>query len=220
MKRIVMMMCSAIVALLFATGIHAQNRTSTLTRSEQFILDSMRMELDKAAIETKYDMYCDSLQQELDNKSIASNTTEEVVQLMVPISFFLFVILIVWICCHISYRKQRDRYRIIEKAIENGQEIPEGLFDEPKKGRKQWTATLRQAIVFIAIGIGLAIFGETIGVEEITSIATIPGIIGLGYLVVTFIERREQLRIEGHENSTKDTPDESRTTSAAINDEE
>ena len=220
MKRIVMMMCSAIVALLFATGIHAQNRTSTLTRSEQFILDSMRMELDKAAIETKYDMYCDSLQQELDNKSIASNTTEEVVQLMVPISFFLFVILIVWICCYISYRKQRDRYRIIEKAIENGQEIPEGLFDEPKKSRKQWTSTLRQAIVFIAIGIGLAIFGETIGVEEITSIATIPGIIGLGYLVVTFIERREQLRIEGHENSTKETLDESRTTSAAINDEE
>ena len=220
MKRIVMMMCSAIVALLFATGIHAQNRPSNLTRSEQFILDSMRMELDKAAIETKYDMYCDSLQQELDNKSIASNTTEEVVQLMVPISFFLFVILIVWISCHISYRKQRDRYRLIEKAIENGQSIPEGILDEPKKGHKQWTSTLRQAIVFIAIGTGLAIFGETIGVEEIVSIATIPGIIGLGYLVVTFIERREQKRIEEQKNNTKASLEELQTVTPTTTDKE
>lgn len=220
MKRIVMIMCSALVALLFATSIYAQSHASALTRSEQFILDSMRMELDKAAIETRYDMYCDSLQQELDNKSIAGNTVEEVVQLMIPVSFFLFVILIVWICCHISYRKQRDRYRIIEKAIENGQGIPEGLFDEPKKGKKQWTTTLRQAIVFIAIGTGLAILGETIDVEEIVSIATIPGIIGLGYIVVTFIERREQRRIEEQENSSKDTLAESQTSSGGIIEEE
>ena len=192
MKRIVTMMCSAIVALIFATNIFAANHPSTLSRSEQFILDSMHMELEKAAIETKYDMYCDSLQQELDNKSIANNTAEEIVQLMVPVSFFIFVILIVWICCHISYRKQRDRYRIIEKAIENGQGIPEGLFDEPKKAKKRWTNTLRQAVIYIAIGIGVAIFGETIDEETITAIATIPGMLGVGYLLIAFIEHREE----------------------------
>lgn len=205
MKRIVTMMCSAIVALIFATNIFAANHPSTLSRSEQFILDSMHMELEKAAIETKYDMYCDSLQQELDNKSIANNTAEEIVQLMVPVSFFIFVILIVWICCHISYRKQRDRYRIIEKAIENGQGIPEGLFDEPKKAKKRWTNTLRQAIIFISFGIGLAIFGETVGVEEITAIATIPGIIGAGYLLISFIERKEEGKEEEKEHDKCET---------------
>lgn len=200
MKRIVMMMCSALVALLFATSIYAQSHASTLARSEQFILDSMRMELDKAAIETKYDMYCDSLQQELDTASITGDTTEEMIQLFVPISFFAFIILIVWITTWMSYRKQRNRYNIIEKAIENGQSIPEGLFDEPKKAKKRWTNTLRQAVIFLSIGIGIAIFGKTIDEETITAIASIPGIIGAGYMVISFIERKEGKEENKEEN--------------------
>ena len=201
MKRIVMMMCSALAALLFATSIYAQSHASTLARSEQFILDSMRMELDKAAIETKYDMYCDSLQQELDTASITGDTTEEMIQLFIPISFFAFIILIVWITTWMSYRKQRNRYSIIEKAIENGQSIPEGLFDEPKKAKKRWTNTLRQAVIFMSIGIGIAIFGETIGEETITAIASIPGIIGAGYLMISFIERKEEGKEENKEEN-------------------
>ena len=93
MKRIVMMMCSAIAALLLATNLFAQSHPSTNNRSEQFILDSMRMELDLASIETRHEMYDDSLQHQLDAQSINSDTIEEVSQLMIPISFFAFIIL-------------------------------------------------------------------------------------------------------------------------------
>ena len=196
-----MMMCSAIVALIFATNIIAASHPSTAARSEQFILDSMRMDVEKAAIEVQYDMYNDSLQHQLDAQSISSDTVEEVTQLFIPISFFAFIILIIWIINHISYRKQRDRYHIIEKAIDNGQAIPEGLFDEPKKGKKHWTNTLRQAIIFLAIGIGVAIFGETIDEEEITAIAVIPGIIGAGYLLIAFIDRHEERNKDIKENN-------------------
>lgn len=205
MKRIVMMMCSAIVALIFATNIIAASHPSTAARSEQFILDSMRMDVEKAAIEVQYDMYNDSLQHQLDAKSISSNTVEDIAELSIPFTFFAFIILIVWITTWMSYRKQRDRYHIIEKAIDNGQAIPEGLFDEPKKAKKRWTNTLRQAIIFIAIGIGLAIFGNTISEETITAIAVIPGIIGAGYLLIAFIERHEERKEdtkEHNENST------------------
>lgn len=205
MKRIVMMMCSAIVALIFATNIIAASHPSTAARSEQFILDSMRMDVEKAAIEVQYDMYNDSLQHQLDAKSNSSSTAEEITQLFIPISFFAFIILIIWIINHISYRKQRDRYHIIEKAIDNGQAIPEGLFDEPKKAKKRWTNTLRQAIIFIATGIGLAIFGETIDAEEITAIAVIPGIIGAGYLLIAFIERHEERKEDTKEHNEDST---------------
>ena len=205
MKRTVIMMCSAMIALLFATNIFAANHPSAPDRSEQFILDSMRMDVEKAAIEVQYDMYNDSLQHQLDAKSISSNTTEEITQLFIPISFFAFIILIVWITTWISYRKQRDRYHIIEKAIDNGQAIPEGLFDEPKKAQKRWTNTLRQAIIFIATGIGLAIFGNTIGEETITAIAVIPGIIGAGYLLIAFIERHEERKEDTKEHNEDST---------------
>ena len=205
MKRIVMMMCSVIAALLLATNLFAQSHPSTNNRSEQFILDSMRMELDLASIETRHEMYGDSLQHQLDAQSINSDTIEEVTQLFVPISFFGFIILIIWIINHISYRKQRDRYHIIEKAIDNGQAIPEGLFDEPKKAKKRWTNTLRQAIIFLAIGIGVAIFGNTIDEETITAIAVIPGVIGAGYLLIALIERHEERNKDTKENNESST---------------
>ncbi len=201
MKRIVMMMCSAIVALIFATNIIAASHPSTAARSEQFILDSMRMDVEKAAIEVQYDMYNDSLQHQLDAKSISSNTVEDIAELSIPFTFFAFILLIVWITTWISYRKQRDRYHIIEKAIDNGQAIPEGLFDEPKKAQKRWTNTLRQAIIFIAIGIGVAIFGKTISVDTITAIATIPGMLGVGYLLIALIERHEERNKDIKENN-------------------
>lgn len=196
-----MMMCSAIVALIFATNTIAASHPSTAARSEQFILDSMRMDVEKAAIEVQFDMYNDSLQHQLDAQSISSNTVEEVTQLFIPVSFFAFIILIIWIINHISYRKHRDRYRIIEKAIDNGHAIPEGLFDEPKKAKRHWTNTLRQAIIFLAIGIGVAIFGETCGEETIIGIAAIPGIIGAGYLLIAFIERHEERNKDIKENN-------------------
>lgn len=205
MKRIVMMMCSAIAALLLATNLFAQSHPSTNNRSEQFILDSMRMELDLASIETRHEMYGDSLQHQLDAQSINSDTIEEVTQLFIPISFFAFIILIIWIINHISYRKQRDRYHIIEKAIDNGQAIPEGLFDEPKKAKKRWTNTLHQAIIFLAIGIGVAIFGNTIDEETITAIAVIPGVIGVGYLLIALIERHEERNKDTKENNESST---------------
>ena len=205
MKRIVMMMCSAIAALLFATNLFAQSHPSTNNRSEQFILDSMRMELDLASIETRHEMYSDSLQHQLDAQSINSDTIEEVSQLFIPFSFFAFIILIIWIINHISYRKQRDRYHIIEKAIDNGQAIPEGLFDEPKKAKKRWTNTLRQAIIFLAIGIGVTIFGNAIDEETITAIAVIPGVIGAGYLLIALIERHEERNKDTKENNESST---------------
>ena len=205
MKRIVMMMCSVIAALLLATNLFAQSHPSTNNRSEQFILDSMRMELDLASIETRHEMYGDSLQHQLDAQSINSDTIEEVTQLFIPISFFAFIILIIWIINHISYRKQRDRYHIIEKAIDNGQAIPEGLFDEPKKAKKRWTNTLHQAIIFLAIGIGVAIFGNAIDEETITAIAVIPGVIGAGYLLIALIERHEERNKDTKENNESST---------------
>ena len=138
-------------------------------------------------------------------KYLTDYTAEDIAELSIPFTFFAFIILIVWITTWISYRKQRDRYHIIEKAIDNGQAIPEGLFDEPKKAQKRWTNTLRQAIIFIAIGIGLAIFGYTIGENVITAIAVIPGIIGAGYLLIAFIERHEERKEDAKEHNEDST---------------
>lgn len=185
MKRIMMMMC---IALLTCTmGLKAQQAPSNN-------MDSLTYAIELSKLEMQYEMYCDSLQHSLDMKAYSNSCMEDIVGISIPVTFFVTIIVIIWLALMYAQRKQRERYRILEKAIDNGQSIPEGLFDEPNKSRHLWINTLRTAIIYLSLGIGLALSGWITNVSVIMAIACIPATIGLGYLCVSLIERREQQR--------------------------
>lgn len=195
MKRIILFLCTALAVLCGTNKMYAQHTPSVNTpRSEQFILDSMRMEVEKKQIDTQYKMYADSMGLVAEIESDKINLEEDKREYLIPVSFFLSIIVIIWLSLNYSRRKKKDRYQIIEKALDKGESLPQSIFDEPQKRQKTWLNTLRSGVVTLCCGLG--VFGLGFFTEEVVfmGLALIPSFIGLGYLLVAFLEHRHEKR--------------------------
>lgn len=69
------------------------------------------------------------------------------------IAVFGMPVLIVLIVSIVNYKNRKAQYRLAEKALENGKDIPEGLFTKTKE-----TDIRSKGIKNIFVGIGLGIF--------------------------------------------------------------
>ena len=204
MRHILMTLFAALLMLAPATKTTAQatNHSTLAARSEQFILDSLQADIERARIDTQYKMHRDSLNIVQIGEQAKFETYEEVVQLSIPLIFFGTIILIVWLSLNASYRKKKEQYRILEIAIERGRELPENFFDEPAKRKQSWLNTLRNGATTLGCGIGIALLGYITEEEIITGIAFIPAFIGLGYLLVAWLQYREEKRHAKQEPAT------------------
>lgn len=196
MKHLLMTLFAALLMLAPATTTTAQatSHSTPTTRSEQFILDSLQADIERARIDTQYKMYRDSLNIVQIGEQAKFDTYEEVAEFSIPLIFFGTIILIVWISLNASYRKKKAQYRILEIAIERGRELPENFFDEPAKKKQSWLNVLRNGATTLGCGIGIALLGYITNVGIITGIAFIPAFIGLGYLLVAWLEYRVEKR--------------------------
>lgn len=207
MKRTTMFMC-LLLAALFTSPMWAQ-KSNTMSRSEQFIIDSLRLDVERANIVAQLEMYSDSLTTvaEMEECRIKySDSWIEATEVVIPLAFFAMIVAIVWICTWLSYRKKHDRYHIIELAIEHGQPVPDALFKESIEQSKSWVSSLRTGLVLVGVGISLIIFGLIIDKNIFTGIASMPILIGIAYIAVAVIERRETLR-KGEVQPTEDGQD-------------
>lgn len=92
-----------------------------------------------------------------------------------------------------SYMHRRQKYRLMEKAIENNYPMPEGVFTSPSlgatrqngTGRANWS-NMRSGIAWCAWGAGIALFFLISGGEELASLGIILLIIGIGRLVIAY----------------------------------
>ena len=130
---------------------------------------------------------------ELESQKIEANSREDmplngfgiVMIVMLP---FLFVITIVTINVRRKNAESKRKYELYMKSLEMGQTIPEHFFDEPQTGK---ASNLKRGIISLMVGIS---FGLYVIIEKDTSLpflmaALIPGFVGLGYLLVHFIEK-------------------------------
>jgi len=84
-------------------------------------------------------------------------------------------------------RRQQRQHEVILKLADKGLPVPQELFAaELKPGRD-----LRLGIITLSAAAGVTGFLYVVGAEEGTGIGLIPLSIGLGYLIVWFIERRQ-----------------------------
>ena len=98
-------------------------------------------------------------------------------------------------------KKVQSRYRVMEKAIESGRELPEGFFDEPESKRPSKFSTLNQGLVCTAVGIGSFIWciGGAYELDEgfgalLVGLAAIFTLIGIGKLILYRVESRKEVR--------------------------
>lgn len=187
MKRVifVIMMFLAVVGVYAAAVPEEQLEASDGLRSEQFYLDSLRLV-------TQERMYADSLNAEFEKQRLMYNqqySFMEDTEIVIPLGFFLMVLGIVIA----SVKNKSNLYKVMEKAIEAGQPVPDGLFSDGKRNAEMSPLrTLRVSFILLGIGIGGLILGLVLSEEVICAVSSAPILIGLGYLVVYYMERKQE----------------------------
>lgn len=191
MKRVifVIMMFWVTIALYAAAVPGEQLEASDGLRSEQFYLDSLRLV-------TQERMYADSLNAEFEKQHLFYSQPSSFMEdskIVIPLGFFLMVLGIVVVSVVTSYKNKSNFYKVMEKAIEVGQPVPEGLFLSGKRNTEMSPSrTLRVSFILLGIGIGGLILGMVIPEVIVCAVSSAPILIGLGYLVVYYMERKQE----------------------------
>lgn len=191
MKRVifVIMMFLAVVGVYAVAVPEEQLEASDGLRSEQFYLDSLRLV-------TQERMYADSLNAEFGKQHLFYSQPSSFMEdssIVIPLGFFLMVLGIVIASVVVSYKNKSNFYKVMEKAIEEGQPVPEGLFLSGKRNTEMSPSrTLRVSFILLGIGIGGLILGMVIPEVIVCAVSSAPILIGLGYLVVYYMERKQE----------------------------
>lgn len=191
MKRVifVIMMFWAAIGLYAAAVPEGKLEASDGLRSEQFYIDSLRLV-------TQERMYADSLNAEFEKQHLFYSQPSSFMEdskIVIPLGFFLMVLGIVVVSVVTSYKNKSNFYKVMEKAIEVGQPVPEGLFLSGKRNTEMSPSrTLRVSFILLGIGIGGLILGMVIPDVIVCAVSSAPILIGLGYLVVYYMERKQE----------------------------
>lgn len=135
---------------------------------------------------------------------------EDILDAIVPVLGitvpFLFAFLIIFFFIYYRNKKQKAHYQVIEKAIEAGRELPDGFFESPRsrQARPDKLVILNQGLVFLGIGLGLAIWSIVMwsinGTEEsgggvgifLLGLAAIFILVGAGKLILYRVSSRPE----------------------------
>ena len=116
--------------------------------------------------------------------------------ILIPISMFAMIGAIVIVPSWLKSRERREMQATLRTAIDKGQPLPAEIIDAMTKNVKVAPTSLsdlRTGVIWLAVGLGIAAFGYMVGYEEadafqpLVGIASIPAIIGLAYIALSFV---------------------------------
>lgn len=116
--------------------------------------------------------------------------------ILIPISMFAMIGAIVIVPSWLKSRERSEMQATLRSAIEKGQPMPAEIIDAMTKNVKVAPTSLsdlRTGVIWLAVGLGIAAFGYMVGYEEadafqpLVGIASIPAIIGLAYIALSFV---------------------------------
>ena len=119
--------------------------------------------------------------------------------LWVPISMFAGLTIIISLFFWFRFRARSEMQQTIRSAIEKGQELTPELVEslgKPEKPVKD--KDLRFGLIWLAIAIGLGVFGFAMGQIEdevfpiFSGIAALPFMIGVAYMIMWRVTERGQ----------------------------
>lgn len=101
---------------------------------------------------------------------------------------FACVVLIVFLALRTVTTRQRERNKLIEKAIESNYTLPRDFFASFGNPRTR----LHSALVWLAWGVGIMAFFLIITDETVYAIGIIPLLVGIAKLITYFVEDRKK----------------------------
>lgn len=110
----------------------------------------------------------------------------DIVGFAAVIAPFLAGFLIVLVVLIFNHRNKKAKYRLMEKAIEAGREIPQSFFEEAKSKK----TPLQSAFTLIGAGIGLFLMLWFMADHNVAFVGAIPLLIGLGKLLAYKMEEK------------------------------
>ena len=194
----------AILALLSECALFAAPKTVTIKPSEpaKEVVDTTVTATDSiddttlAKNQAAYDLEKERL--ELEHRKQVSKSENAIALISVicgTVLPFTAICVIIWLVFYYSSKKRKEKYRLIEKAIEKGVNIPESVFNEGKtknKNESKPIAQIRKAIVLISVGIAGIIFFSICNSAEMAGLVSMVALIGIGNLIVGILEYRKQ----------------------------
>ena len=105
------------------------------------------------------------------------------------IFFVLAPVAVIGIILYFVYRNRKEKMRLMEMAIKNGNSIPMDVLGTPcKRGDELWNKGIKQ----VFLGVGLAILLGIIIDELGLAIGALITLIGLGNLAIGYSEKQKQ----------------------------
>ena len=121
------------------------------------------------------------------------------VEVIVPLAFFTMVAAIILVPGWLKSRDRQDMQQTVRHALDKGQALPAELIESLARAARGRIATahtdLRTGVIWLAIAAGIATFGWAVGFEEheavspLLGIASIPGFIGLAFVILSFFNK-------------------------------
>ena len=152
-------------------------------------------------------------QQELDYYEHAQQMQmrSQLTAIVIVAIIFGAITLIVVACLVIYYMNRRRRLRVIEKAIENGYQLPDSFYSG-KTGMPNYAAPegqptpapngnmmsafqyaneheMRQGVTLAIVGLGLILFFALLGVDFLAALSVIPFLFGLAKIFIPYLRR-------------------------------
>jgi hypothetical protein len=116
-------------------------------------------------------------------------------EVLIPISMFAMIAAIVIVPSWLKSRERAEMQNTLRAAIDKGQPMPPEVIDALTKNVKQPSSALsdiRTGVIWIAIGVGIGVFGYFVSYEAdgalhpMMGIGAIPVIIGASFVVLSF----------------------------------
>lgn len=118
--------------------------------------------------------------------------------ILVPLSPFLLIAALVIIPRYLQSQERQKMAETLRVAIEKGQPLPTEVVDALSTNVKMPPTPqrdLRTGIIWLGVGVGLAVMGISLGFEEpdatypLLGLAAFPGFIGLAFIVMSLLNR-------------------------------
>ncbi|MEG1555656.1 MAG: DUF6249 domain-containing protein [Bacteroidales bacterium] len=162
------------------------NEYADLLPDQIYSLKQQKLQIEKLSPEKYFEL--EKIKVEEKNKT----NWEGVMAIGLGFLFFIMIGFIFFMILFYRHKSKLARYKIIEKAVEQGKELPENLFVETGRARKNNYNPLEIGIPICSLGVGSLLTALILKTNFFAVMGLFLLVLGLSYVLIYFLRKRSQ----------------------------